>query len=59
MFESGNKTCSKMENLASISSLGGKKTIKQLKKSRSSRPEMLCKKQVQGILQNLQENTCT
>ena len=49
MFESGDKTCLKMENLVSISSLGGKKTIKQLKKFRSSRPEMLCTQKTRAL----------
>ena len=46
------------KNLVSISSLGGKKQVNE-KKSRSSRPEVFCKKGFLKISQNSQENTCT
>ena len=38
--------------------LGDKKTVRQKKKSRSSCPEVFCKKEFLNILQNSQENTC-
>ena len=53
------KTSSKIEkNLVSISALGSKKTVTCMKKSRSSHPEVFCKKRLLKILQNSQENTC-
>ena len=44
-FECRDKTCLKKERLVSVSSLDGK-TVKWIKNSRSSCPEVFCKKEV-------------
>ena len=42
------------KNLVSVSSLGCKKIVKQMKKSRSNRPEVYCKK---GVLKSFAKLT--